>query len=275
MARYPEDQLKSLLERLYRLYNRRELVHPDPLEFLYNYPDPLDREIAGLLASCLAYGRVTQILKSISTILSRMGPSPAQFLRTSTKASLEETFAGFKHRFTKGKDVAMALVGAREIIKNHGSLGNFFTGLVGADDQTVIPALSRFLKEIGRHLPAGSSFMLPHPDRGSACKRPLLFLRWMIRRDEVDPGGWNGVPPSKLVIPLDTHMYQVAKALGFTGRKQANLKTALEVTEAFSMLCPEDPVKYDFALTRFGIHPDMGPEELWAELEGMGRPLDY
>ncbi|MDR1620839.1 MAG: hypothetical protein LBS00_00525, partial [Synergistaceae bacterium] len=50
-------KLKAFLEGLYFVYNRRELVTPDPLAFLYAYDDPLDREVAGLVASCLAYGR--------------------------------------------------------------------------------------------------------------------------------------------------------------------------------------------------------------------------
>ena len=75
----------------------------------------------------------------------------------------------------------------------------------------------------------------------------------MVRRDEIDPGGWQGIPSSKLIIPLDTHMLQVAHTHGLTTRKAADMRTALEVTRAFKVLSPKDPVKYDFALTRGGI----------------------
>ncbi|MFW6062129.1 MAG: DUF2400 family protein [Planctomycetota bacterium] len=113
---------------------------------------------------------------------------------------------------------------------------------------------------------------MPDPSRGSACKRLLLWLRWMVRRDAVDPGDWRGVPASKLVIPLDVHMHRITRLLGFTRRKQANLATAMEVTAGFARLCPADPVRYDFALTRFGIHPDMEPDELLARCRGKVSP---
>ncbi|MHC4663623.1 MAG: DUF2400 family protein, partial [Planctomycetota bacterium] len=74
---------------------------------------------------------------------------------------------------------------------------------------------------------------------------------------DVDPGGWEGVPASMLIVPLDTHMHAIGLALGLTKRKQANMRAAVEITEVFRKICPEDPVKYDFALTRLGIRDDM------------------
>ena len=93
--------------------------------------------------------------------------------------------------------------------------------------------------------------------RGSACKRLNLLLRWMVRRDDVDPGGWEGIAPSLLVIPLDTHMDAIGRSLGFTCRKQADLKAALEITDGFRKIAPHDPVRYDFSLTRFGIRNEL------------------
>ncbi|MBW2545477.1 MAG: TIGR02757 family protein, partial [Deltaproteobacteria bacterium] len=103
---------------------------------------------------------------------------------------------------------------------------------------------------------------VPLPAKGSACKRLNLFLRWMVRRDDVDPGGWDDIPPSKLVIPLDTHMHRICLAFGFTKRKQADMKTALEITDSFRAIVPDDPVRYDFALTRLGIRKDAAPASL-------------
>ena len=89
-----------------------------------------------------------------------------------------------------------------------------------------------------------------------------LFLRWMVRKDRVDPGGWHGVPVSKLIIPLDTHMHKISLKLGFTTKQQANMRTALEITTGFRQIIPDDPVKYDFVLTRFGIRDDMNIDYL-------------
>jgi len=84
-----------------------------------------------------------------------------------------------------------------------------------------------------------------------------LFMRWMVRRDDVDPGGWKAVKPADLIVPLDTHMHKIGLKFGLTKRRQANIKTAVEITKGFSRFSPKDPVKYDFALTRFGIRNDL------------------
>jgi uncharacterized protein (TIGR02757 family) len=243
--------LKRRLERLYAALNRREYVSPDPLQFLYEYDDPADREIVGLVASSLAYGRVAQILRSVQDALNRMG-RPRRFVEDSSTAKMAKAFAGFRHRFTTGDEMAAMLSGAALAIKRHGSLGRCFASCLARGDETILPALCGFAKALG----SGTS-LLPCPDRKSACKRLNLYLRWMVRHDDVDPGGWKGVAPSKLIVPLDTHMYRISKRLGFTRRKSADLATAIEITAAFREIAPDDPVRYDFALTRLGIRSDL------------------
>jgi len=251
--------LKETLEHLYGKYNKREFVHPDPLEFLYLYEDPLDREIVGLIASSLAYGRVFQILRSVSNVLEKMAPSPSRFIEESSMESLLRAFSGFKHRFTTGDEIAAMLFGIKNVITKHDSLHTCFkTGFIN-NGESILPALTEFVKELSRSFNHRSSSLVPLPAKGSACKRLNLFLRWMVRRDDVDPGGWDDIPPSKLVIPLDTHMHRICLALGFTKRKQADMKTALEITDAFRKIAPYDPVRYDFALTRLGIRKDAAP----------------
>ncbi len=250
---------KERLEALYCEYNRRCYVHPDPLEFLYAFHDPLDIEVVGFIASSLAYGNVTQILRSVSLVLTKMGPCPSAFVLNSPFKRVANTFSDFKHRFTTGQDLARLLWAVRRVIERHGSLQKCFMSRLRRDDHTVIPALSAFVENI---FPDGCDFLIPTPGKGSACKRLNLFLRWMVRRDDVDPGGWDGVLPSKLVVPLDTHMHRIAMALGLTKRKQADLRMAIEITEAFRKLSPNDPVRYDFVLTRFGIRKDLDSEAL-------------
>ena len=254
---------KDALDRLYRRFNRRRYVHPDPLEFLYAYPDLRDREIVGLIASSLAYGRVAQILSSVRRVLDRLGPSPCAFLMETSPKSLARVLAPFKHRFTTGQELAELLSGVRDAVARHGSLNRCFVAGYDDADETVLPALERFAGEIaGRR-----TYLLPCPAAGSACKRMNLYLRWMVRKDAVDPGGWAGVPRAKLVAPLDTHMARIGRALGFTKRKAANLGMALDITRAFRRFSPGDPVKYDFALTRFGIRGELDVEELVGTLK--------
>jgi len=246
---------REMLEDIYARLNRREYVHPDPLEFLYRYDDPRDREMAGLVASSLAYGRVAQILKSVERVLERLGPRPARFIEEARSEELRKLFAGFRHRFTTGAEMAAMLAGAARLAERHGSLGEAFASFMSPGDETVMPALACFACELSSKGGLGSCHLVPDPGRGSACKRLLLYLRWMVRRDKVDPGGWERVSASKLVVPLDTHMFRLCRAMGLATRRQADARAALEATAGFRRVAPDDPVRYDFALTRLGMNP--------------------
>jgi len=247
---------KEKLNKIYGQYNKRRYIHPDPLEFLCLYENSKDREIAGLVASSLAYGRVAQILKSVSSVLNIMGKSPYYYLCGSTRTSLAKSFTGFRHRFADEKNIASLLYGAKNVIKKYGSLNGCFAEGISKQDTSVLPGMSFFVSRLLSNN-GNPGHLLPIPGKGSACKRLNLFLRWMVRKDSVDPGGWKQVDKSKLIVPLDTHMHRIGLEFGFTGRKQADMKTAMEITEGFKKFSPEDPVKYDFALTRFGIRDDM------------------
>jgi uncharacterized protein (TIGR02757 family) len=249
---------KKTLEELYCRYNSRRWVHPDPLEFLYRYEDPADRETAAFIASTLAYGRVSQILASVGRVLDRMGHSPARFLDENLPEELKSCFASFVHRFTTGSELASMLTGLKRVRDKFGSLQNCFVEAQRPTDETVLPALGFLISEIekGGHGGCTRNSLLALPERGSACKRHHLFLRWMVRRDIVDPGGWDSVNPAKLIVPLDTHMYRICSCWKFTERKSPGGSAALDITRAFREIAPQDPVRYDFALTRLGIRKD-------------------
>ena len=138
----------------------------------------------------------------------------------------------------------------------YGSLYGCFLSGYGPGDSNILPALSFLVGELTGPVKGGYNSLLPLPERGSACKRLNLFLRWMVREDRVDPGGWTRVSPAKLIIPLDTHMHRMGVGLRLTGRKNADMRTAMEITRSFKKIAPRDPVRYDFALTRLGIRRD-------------------
>lgn len=249
--------LKARLEGLYARYNRRSFVSPDPLQFLYDYENPADREVVGLIASALAYGRVAMILKSAGIVLEKIGSEPSKWLCSVSNDRIFRLFEGFRHRFTDGMEISSILVAIKECILRHGSLEACFASHLQNRGSNCITAMSGFVRELCLMAGVERTYLLPDPLRGSACKRMFLFLRWMVRKDDVDPGGWSCMKPSALLIPLDTHMHSIACMLGFTARKQANLRTAMEITEHFAAISPHDPVKYDFALTRFGIRNEL------------------
>jgi uncharacterized protein (TIGR02757 family) len=266
MAEPEPAELKQHLENLYRQCNNREYVHPDPLEFLYRYRSTRDREIVGLIASSLAYGRVAQILKSVGKVLDIIGEYPYLSLRDSTYISLRSKLKGFKHRFADGNQTAALLYSIKTVIEKSGSLNACFLEGMSEGDENVIPGMTNFVNHL-THGKRNPGHLLALPEKGSACKRMNLFLRWMVRKDDVDPGGWEGIHPSKLIVPLDIHMHKIGLGLKLTSRRQASIATALEITSGFRKLSPDDPVKYDFALTRLGIRADMDMDDLpWLEI---------
>jgi uncharacterized protein (TIGR02757 family) len=267
------SDLRQGLDSLYRKYNRRTFVHPDPLELVYRYDTPADQEIAGLVAACLAYGRVAQILASVSRVLDAVGGhaqgSPRSFLEAASDREVRRLLHGFKHRFTPGAEVAALLLAVKRAVAEHGSLEALFSSGMGVKDETILPALTAFVDRL-RALAGGRTAcpsLLSSPADGSACKRLNLFLRWMVRRDQVDPGPWRSVSRARLVVPLDTHLHRIARRLRLTGRKQADLKTALEITRGFAECNPRDPVRYDFSLTRLGINPACRDDDALCLLE--------
>ncbi len=247
----PLHQLRERLENVYIKYNRREFIHPDPLEFLWRYNSTEDREIVGMIASGLAYGRVAQILKSTGKVLDVLGPAPSSFLWEASLKELSNALTGFKHRFTTSSEMVALLKSASMLQKKWGLLGNMLGAFLS--EGTYYNALERFVETLLEGAGMEKCSLLPRPSLGSACKRLHLFMRWMIRRDEVDPGGWEWISPTVLIIPLDVHMFRAAGVLGFTVRKTASCAAAFEITESFLTINPDDPVKYDFALTRMGI----------------------
>ena len=244
-------------------YNRYELIRPDPLQFVYRYRAPADREIAGFLSAGLAYGRVEQIEKSLDNLFARMGDSPYEFVRDFDKTKRRQ-LGNFKHRFTSGDDIADLLELLREVFRRHGSIEMFFLQGCSHGDRNLATPLLRFCDSLyaiyverhGSPVKPGLAYLLVSPAKGSACKRLNLFLRWMVRRDAVDPGVWKSVDRAKLIVPVDVHMARLCRILGLHDSATVSLATALKITDSFAKVEPADPVKYDFALSRIGILED-------------------
>jgi uncharacterized protein (TIGR02757 family) len=174
-----------------------------------------------------------------------------------TPKQLRSAYSAFRHRFTSGREIASMLWAARHLMERSGSLYEAFSVGFQQSHETVFPALSAFVGAFHVLMPGFRKGFLPSPEEGSACKRWNLFLRWMVRCDEIDPGGWHRIPASKLIIPLDTHMHRISLDLHLTERRQADMETAMQITRSFRAFAPEDPVRYDFVLTRLGIRKGM------------------
>jgi len=251
-------RLKAPLEALYRSVDWSARAAEDAIRYPMRYPDPGDREIVALLSSCLAYGRVSLFGAQLDRVFPAMGPSPRRFVLDFDLAADAPAFADFRYRFSRPRDLAAFCLAARALLRRHGTLGAFFASGFSPADGTVGPALERFVDGfLGADLSAvfprnrlsyGYRHMFPRPSTGGPCKRLHLFLRWMVRREPPDFGLWRGVPPSALLIPVDTHIEHMARAVGLTRRRTRNWRMAEEITERLRALDPDDPVKYDFSL---------------------------
>ncbi len=254
-------ELKAFLDSLYYRY-QNDYLSLDPLEFVHEYPSPEDQEIVAFIAAALAIGRVDLFRKVIQTILKIMQPSPRVYVRRFDPEAWTD-LQGFVYRFYRREDIGLLLSYLKQILDRHDTLETFFLLNYSASQLHTGSALSAFVKGFLQLDPLpfyaqppakgqGIRHFLSNPEDGSSCKRLNLFLRWMVRRDNLDLGIWTKVSPAKLIIPVDTHIARISRKLTLTQRKAASWKMALEITEKLKHLDPEDPVKYDFALCTVG-----------------------
>lgn len=284
---------KDTLDRFYKEYDFKERLKHDPIEFPRRYSHPEDIEVAAFIASCFAYGKVELFKPVIEKILKPGGRHPAKFFTGLVPKKDEKYFRGISYRFNKEKDIFCLIYLLSKTLQKWGSLKNLFYNYYRPDDNDIKNALNGFVdyflqmdtsliyktnlpsppfnsplnkgghrgaKEVtGRFIsgknikPYGLTQLLPSPEKGGACKRLNLFLRWMVRNKDIDLGIWDKIPPSKLIIPLDIHIAKISRCLGLTERTSSDWKTAKEITESLKKLDPEDPLKYDFALCHYGI----------------------
>jgi uncharacterized protein (TIGR02757 family) len=281
-----KTDLGSRLERLYDAYNREDSA-ADPVQIVRRYAKPQDQEIVGFCAAALAFGRVASVLNSVETVARAMGPEPAAYVRRFDPGAAHPELRAMVHRWIRGVDVVALLWLLHQMIERSGSIEGFF--LEGDDPASVdvgraldsfsTRAMALDLRAVyGRRVPKqrGVCYFFPRPSAGSGCKRLNLFLRWMVRRDEVDLGAWKGVPRSKLIVPLDTHVIRLGRCLGLTRYTSPGWKMAAEITASLRAIDPVDPVRFDFSLCHVGMMNACGfgrrQGDAQCPLKGICRP---
>jgi uncharacterized protein (TIGR02757 family) len=262
--------VKAALDGVRAREDLRARRSADPVDFVHRYASPADRELVALVAATSAFGNVKAIRQKLEELLALVGESPSR--AADDPRGLAKRVARWKHRVYRGEDVARLLAGARAVQREHGSLGAAFREALARSDaaggspedafREALACLCDLIREKGglpgpgRSDPGarrGPSHLLPDPRAGSAGKRLLLFLRWMVRpADGIDLGLWD-VPTSRLLVPVDVHIHKLARNLGFTKRKDVSWRTAVEITRALSRFDPADPIRYDFSLCHMGM----------------------
>lgn len=255
------SDLPLLGERLRALETawRGRRLDSDPLEFPHRYAEPGDREVVAFLAASFAFGRVASIRLSLERLLAALGPHPSETLARDRGAvgGLDD----FVHRWVDAGSLQGFLRAVGATLVEDGSLAALFARAdPGGPDY--VPALEAFFAALRARtgVPAaqarrGLRFLLPSPGGGSACKRAHLFLRWTVRRGDLDLGLWQGArfSPARLLLPMDTHVHRISRYLGLTTRPTADVRAAREATSWLARIDPADPVRFDWALSRLGI----------------------
>lgn len=245
---------KQLLDSYYAKYNTH-LSSKDPIWNLIKVKTKSDKEILAFLISCYCYGNITQINKFIDKILTYTTSDIYKFI-FNYKRSSKESNHDFRYRFNSSKDFFDLIHSLTYILKKYGSLRALFLNYYDANDDNVIKALDGFTTEIRKAAKGDKTFdyLVPIVSKKSTCKRLFLFLRWMVRNDNIDTGIWNKeVHTSKLIMPVDIHVYRAARKYNLADRKSCDMKFAVELTSKLKTYDPIDPVKYDFALCHLGV----------------------
>ena len=243
--------LGELLERAYARIDAAEFIAGDPVQFPRRYSRPEDIEVAGILCATLAWGRRASILSSCRRLLESMGDSPYRYVMENGRNPSLQTGKAV-HRTFSQSDLAFFLAGLRGVFCRYGSLEAVFAPRGG--ERGLWDGIARFREQmlaavgdypLGRHISC--------PQRGSACKRLHLFLRWMVRREGgIDLGLWKRVRSSDLSMPLDVHVGRVSRSLGLLTRRQNDRGAVEELDRVLRRYDPSDPVKYDLALFSLG-----------------------
>ena len=262
MPARPRADLREPFENLYRTFDHLHSAS-DPVHIVRRYASAEDREVVGFCAAGLAFGRVAGALNSIEALLAVMGPRPAAFVRGFDPEKDRERLAPLVHRWIRGRDLAALMLILRRMLGESGSIERFFLAGDEPGSPDIGPALDAFstralatdVRPAYGRMPKrpGVSSFFPRPTAGSACKRLNLFLRWMVRKDVVDLGVWTGLSPSRLIVPLDTHVIRLGQCLRLTRYRSPGWKMAAEITTSLRAIDPVDPVRYDFSLCHVGM----------------------
>ena len=244
------EELRDFLNQKADLYNRSDFIETDPIRIPHRYSQKEDIEISGFLTATISWGNRKMIIRNAERLMEIMGNSPYDFVMESKARHIDE----FVHRTFNLVDLHFFLRSLRNLYTTHGGLESIFKNYATEDSlQPAIHNFKRLFFEIEH--PQRTTKHVSDPMKGSAAKRINMFLRWMVRHDQmgVDLGIWKSLSPSLLSCPLDVHTGRVARKLDLMKRKSNDARALHELDQSLRTLDAEDPVRYDFALFGLGV----------------------
>ncbi len=242
------SDVKQLLDKeVQERNNTLELSYekPDPLLIASKYQD----ESVALICALFGYGNAGLIVKFLESL---------DFsLLESSEETIKRELTSHYYRFQKSEDVIAVFIALKRLKELDSIEDIFYKGY--KKEHNILDGLWHFIDTIRSVYPCstqGYNFLTGSvPKEVSSAgtyKRYMMYLRWMVRKDDLDMGLWSKIDKKDLLMPLDTHTFKVSRKLGLLKRKSYNMKAVLELTDKFKQWDKNDPVKYDFALYRLG-----------------------
>lgn len=243
---------KTEFDNLVKEYENEDFIKDDPVRFPNRFKNKKDIEIAGFIASLVAYGRREVFTKKLDKLFEIAQNEPHNFILNFEPEVLDD----FNYRFGKPQDFAQIFSIMRELYAKDGGLEELFKfGYENPQENNMfIPVSDYFYSRTQENAGQGFYFMIPNPRNGGAMKRMCMYLRWMVRKGPVDFGIWDFMPQSDLLIPLDVHVARISREMGLLKRTSNDFKAVLELTENLRQFDPDDPAKYDFAMFGYGVN---------------------
>ena len=250
------NDLKEFLNRKVDMYNQPSFIKDDPISIPHLFTKKQDIEIAGFFAAIFAWGNRTTIINKSKELMQLMDHAPHEFCLQHTNNDLKKLLS-FRHRTFNATDLLYFITFFKMHYSEYDSLEIAFTKWMHKKDETVENGLKGFYHYFFSlpDIPQRTRKHIASPEKNASCKRLLLFLRWMVRRDNkgVDFGIWKNISPAQLICPVDVHVARVANQLNLLQHKPINWQAVLELTAHLRTLDKTDPAKYDFALFGTGV----------------------
>lgn len=247
-------ELENTLWEAIELYKNSSFISDDPIQIPHSFRNPRDIELSGFFTAIISWGQRKTIINNAKRMMELMDYSPYDFIVNGSTSDFKSLYQ-FKHRTFNGDDFIFLVNRIKKLLQDYNTLETIFFGSINEKPKilTVEDALNNFRRLIFSEGDNRTSKHIASPLKNSACKRLNMFLRWMVRKDEIDFGIWSAISPSNLLMPLDIHVINSTKRLDILPNLKSNWQGCNELTNVFKEIHPEDPVVFDFALFGLGV----------------------
>ncbi|GIX41621.1 MAG: TIGR02757 family protein [Leptospiraceae bacterium] len=242
------------LKQLEKIYKKPIYIYTDPIKYIYQFKENYNKELVGLIIALFSYGNVKAMFQFMDCLIDFLKPDPYEKILTFKENSNMNLY----YRFQNQNDIKTILIILKQLIKNNDSSKYLFKNFFGSNFSNIThiyPIIDTFIYNIKAIIPEkfltyGVQHYFCLRNKNSVLKRYCLFFRWMVRKDFPDFALYDFIDPAKLIYPVDIHILNFSYQKNIISSKNITRKNAIKITNYFKQFSPEDPLKYDFYITR-------------------------